>query len=94
MLAGAPVSRCIPLPCFFFQKETTLRFFGGWGYNLLLAVLSNTRFGKKQRPPLILNELLGVPGIKPGAVTRASNNKTICNNSNKDKNLPDLLKTA
>lgn len=59
MLAGTPVHMC-----FFFQKEMSLRFFGGWGCNLLLRIFSNSRPGKKQRLSLILNELLVVRVFK------------------------------
>lgn len=63
----------------------SLRWFGGWGYNLLLPIFSNSRSGKKQRLLLILNKLLVVQAIKTEAITRASHNIIICTNSNKYK---------
>lgn len=52
----------------------SLRWFGGRGYNFLLPIFSNSRSGKKQRLPLILNKLLVVEAIKTEAITRASHN--------------------
>lgn len=78
------VHQCICVS--FFQKEMSLRFFGGWGCNLLLRIFSNSRPGKKQRLSLILNVLLVVQVIKTEKITRASNNVIICTNSNRQTN--------